>query len=182
MLIFVDTEGEPVQEFSAIYVSESGDIVDVFHHHVKYPFVYDYDFFSRRYIHGLKRDFLSRKGLSCENSLIKLFHKWLDSHPFKAIYAHAPAKESKLLSLFIDDVFLKPWKDRIHCQSHQLALSMKLNSVPLCDVTCHAHETVYWKAKDICNPTVSDLAKMDFFHHCSLYDCVECQLAFFTSE
>ena len=182
MLVFVDCEGEPVQEFSAIYASESGVILDVFHQHVKYPFVCDYDFFSRRYIHGLKRDFLSRNGLCSENSLVRLFHKWLEIHPFKAIYAHAPAKECKLLSLPINDVFLKPWKDRIHCQSHQIALSLKLNSVPICDATCAAHKTVCWKAKNICKPTVTDLAKMDFFHHCSLYDCVECYLAFFTAE
>lgn len=183
MPIFIDCEGEPVQEFSAIYVNECGDqILDVFHQHVKYPFACDYDFFSRRHIHGLKLVFLERYGLCNETSLLTLFHKWLENHPNEAIYGHSPGKEEKLLSLPIFDVSLKPWKDRINCHSHQLALSMKLNSVPVCNVSCAAHKRVRWKVKNVLVTSATDVAKFDFFHHCSLYDCVECYLSFFSSN
>ena len=178
MLIFTDSEGDPVQEFSAIYVNElSGEIVDVFHHHVIYPFARDKDLFSRHHVHGLNRDFLFLHGLRNEDELVKLFKEWLKFHPFDDIYAHAPAKEMKLLSFPVRDVCLKPWKERYYCKSHKVALSMKLSHTPICGVTCYAHENVYWKSekcRHVCNAT--DFAKMQFFYHCSLYDCIECFL------
>ena len=141
MLIYIDSEGEPIQEFSAIYVDElSGDVVDVFHHHVIYPFEYDKDIFSRRHIHGLNRDFLSQHGQRDEDAVIRLFHEWLKLHPFDCIYAHAPAKEVKLLSLPVKDVCLKPWSERQFYKSHQLALAMKLSHFPVCNVVCIAHD------------------------------------------
>ena len=180
MYIFLDCEGEPVQEFSAIYVDfETGVIEDVFHHHVHYPFKCDYDYFARQHVHGLDRNFLSLYGLRSEQELLNLFHEWLKSHPFQAIYAHAPAKEVNFLSLPVKDVCLKPWKDRIQCQSHQIALSMKLYKVPVCGVTCAAHSLVCWKPKKILSPNASDRAKMEFSYHCSLYDCIECFLFLF---
>lgn len=177
MLIFIDSEGDPLQEFSAIYVNElSGEVVDVFHHHIIYPFAEDRDIFSRQHVHGLDRDFLSLHGLCDEHELLYRFKEWLKLRPFDAIYAHAPAKEIKLLSLPVRDVCLKAWKERCHCKSHQLALSMKLSHTPVCGVTCYAHKNVCWKPKlrRACNAT--DWAKMQFFYHCSLYDCVECFL------
>ena len=37
-MLFIDSEGEPVQEFSAIYVhNETYEILDVFHRYVVYP-------------------------------------------------------------------------------------------------------------------------------------------------
>lgn len=182
MIVFVDCEGEPLQEFTALYVNvEKQLIVDVFHRHVCYPFTYDKDSFSRRHIHGLNRDFLSKNGLSNESVLLLHFRKWLSERPYTCIYAHAPDKEKRFLSLPIQDVNLKPWKERIYCNSHQIALFMKLNFVKICDVSCHAHDFVSWKVKCKQSPSETDCAKKNFSYHCSLYDCVECFL-FFCNE
>ena len=48
-----------------------------------------YDGFSLHHIHGLKRDFLVRYELCSGQSLLRLFHTWLENHPNEAIYAHA---------------------------------------------------------------------------------------------
>lgn len=189
MLIFIDSEGEPVQEFSAIYVSADGtNVLDVFHRYVQYPYPnYDYDSFSRRYIHGLDCDFLFQHGLPTEGDLVTTFLEWLEHHPYTAIYAHAPAKEKKLFaaatsaSLLIRDISLRPWKDRRFESSHRKALAMKINCVPVCGVTCSAHNSVCWRAKNVKTPSAADCAKMDFLHHCSLYDCIEC-LFFYLQE
>jgi len=183
MIVFVDCEGEPLQEFTALYVDvQKRLILDVFHHHVCYPFTHDKDSFSRRHIHGLNRDFLSRHGLSDESALLLLFREWLSKRPYSCIYAHGPEREKRFLSLPIQDVCLKPWKERIHCYSHQVALSLKLNFVPICGVTCHAHDEVTWKVNCKNVPSETDFAKKQFFHHCSLYDCVECFLYFLQEE
>ena len=105
MNIIIDCEGDPVQEFSALYVNFSnGVIADVFHRHVKYPFPCDRDYFSRRHVHGLDRNFLQIQGLRDEPELVSVFHEWLTTHPYDNIYAHAPHKEAKLLSLSVRDV------------------------------------------------------------------------------
>ena len=177
MIVIIDCEGEPVQEFSAIYVDTvANDIIDVFHKHVRYPFKSDLDSYSRRHIHGLNRAFLSSNGLDSESDLIRAVHQWLRDHPYEAIYAHAPAKEARLLSLpSIKDVGLRPWKERSLCRSHQLVTAMKLYKIPVCNVKCNAHTAyVGYKAKHVNNFTDSDKVKKEFSFHCSLYDCVEC--------
>ena len=92
------------------------------------------------------------------------------------MYANAPTKEISLLSLPILDVKLKPWKERVHCISHKKAVNKKLYQVPIFNVTCKAHKHVCWKAshKKMLSPT--DLTKIQFSFHCSLYDCYECML------
>ena len=187
MLVFLDSEGEPVQEFSAILVDEDKKkIVDVFHHHVRYPvngdsqFIIDNDSFSRQHVHGLNLDFLSTHGLESECDLIELFHKWLSNHyPIDGILAHAPHKERQLLSLpIIIDVGLKSWAERDFLSSHALALARKMNCTSVKGVSCKdAHSSfIGWKPKNVHAPTSGDIVKMNFSHHCSLYDCFECFL------
>ena len=175
MLVIIDSEGTPVQEFSALYVNEETQVIqDVFHAFAKYPSSVDADWFARRYVHGLDRKFLREFGLRDEEEVLKLFHTWLQTHPFDDMYANAPAKEEDFLSQHVRDVCLRPWKDRVHCKSHQIALDMKLNCVPVCGVTCCAHSRFRgWKPKRLYNMTSTDVAKHDFQHHCSLYDCIE---------
>ncbi len=180
MHVIVDCEGTPTQEFSALYVDETTCcVVDVFHHYVKYPSERDEDFTARQYVHGLNREFLLRNGLPNEHDLVKVFHEWLAKRPYVHIYAHAPAKERELLSLPIRDVCLKPWIERIECESHKIALAMKLNCIPVHQSYCFAHDYVKWKPKRAWNPSRTDIAKENFFHHCSLYDCFECFLYLF---
>ena len=176
MYIYVDCEGDPVQEFSALYVNhDTCEILDVFHCHVKYPYNHDYDWKARRCVHGLNLDFLKDHGVSDVEELKVSFFKWLESHPYQAMYAHAPTKEIDLLNLPIRNVSLKQWKDRTSLMSHRLAISLKKNLVPICKITCTAHSSFQcWEPKRRFAWTVTDCAKMNFSHHCSLYDCIEC--------
>ena len=179
-MIFIDSEGEPLQEFSAIYVHEqTHEIIDVFHRYVQYPSatVCDGDKFARLHIHGLNVSYLSIHGLRNEDDLLCEFNAWLKSHPFTSMYANAPSKEKKLLHMSITDVCLKPWKERCLLSSHQTAFSMKMNATPICNVICTAHSSFRgWKPKRVYCMSPTDIAKSNFAHHCSLYDCVECHL------
>lgn len=191
MLVFIDSEGDPVQEFSAILVDVTKKkIVDVFHHFVCYPvnkhsqIIIDRDDFARRHIHGLNLNFLSIHGLKTEGDLVSSFKTWLSCHsPIDAIYAHAPHKEKQLLSLTVPilDVGLKVWAERDVLNSHRVALAWKLNCLDVNDVSCckDAHSSFKnWKPKNVKVLSLGDLAKMKFSYHCSLYDCVECFLYF----
>lgn len=185
MLIFIDSEGDPVQEFTAIYVDEkTATIVDVFHQYVRYPFYCDKDVFSRLHVHGLNRHYLSTYGLHGENELVNHFFKWLKTHPYSSIYAHAPAREVNLLSpLSVTDVHLKPWAQRTKCLSHDIALRAKLCKYPICGITCSAHaDFLAWQPKHVNTLTLTDHAKLSFSHHCSLYDCIECCIFFLYGE
>ena len=183
MLIIVDSEGDPVQEFSALYVNEVEHIIeDVLHCLVCYPsdFSVDHDYFARYHIHGLDRTILSQRGLCDADEVRELFYRWLKSHPYDAIYGHAPAKEKDFLGLStIHDCQLKPWKERIHCKSHAIAVNMKRFCVPICNINCSDVHRQFkgWKSsRKGANEyllTATDVAKQDFGHHCSLYDCVE---------
>ena len=182
-MIIIDCEGDPVQELSALYVNDATLLIeDVFHRHVHYPFSTDCDAFARRHVHGLDFNYLRQAKLPSLGEVLDLFCDWLQTYPAdNKLFAHAPAKEKQLLSLHINDVCLKPWAERIHCHSHRIALQMKVNSVKVCGVTCpaasiHSHY-VNWKPKNVHSPSPTDEAKMDFRHHCSLYDCVEVYLA-----
>lgn len=177
--VYVDSEGDPIQEFSALYVNnDTCDIADVFHCHVKYPFDHDYDWKSRRCVHGLDLKFLSQHGVSDIEELKLLFSKWLETHPYHAMFAHAPTKEREFLNLPIQDVCLKPWVERSMQLSHRLAIFFKRNCFPVLNTTCFAHASfVRWEPKRRLAWTPTDCAKLNFFHHCSLYDCVECYLA-----
>lgn len=177
MIVIVDSEGDPIQEFTALYCDETVAIVhDVFHRHVRYPFVSDCDKFARSHIHGLDLNFLTEHGLCDENQLLTNFMLWLSSHPYSSIYANAPAKEIAFLSLPILDVKLKPWKERVHCTSHKKAVSKKLRREPIFNVSCEAHNYVKWKVSHKKVLSATDIAKFHFSFHCSLYDCYECML------
>lgn len=186
MLIFLDCEGDPIQEFSAILVDGATmKIKNVFHQYVCYPksgdSIIDNDSFSRRHIHGLNLDFLSQHGLQSEHELTTLFHQWLSKQGhIDAIYAHAPHKERNLLSLNIVDVCLKPWSERDFSLSHSVALTWKMNSIAINGVSCaDAHASFSaWRPKNVKAPSQGDVVKMQFFHHCSLYDSLECYLYF----
>jgi len=175
-MIFIDCEGDPIQEFSAIYVNND-EIIDVFHRYVHYPSFKDYDGdrFARFHVHGLNIDFLSQHGLENTDILRSEFFSWLNSCSYSRLFAHAPMKEMNFLNLPIEDVCLRLWKDRHTLSSHRKAIFMKKNCIPICNIVCKAHTSFRsWRCKKRMNFT--DMAKRDFGHHCSLYDCVECFL------
>ena len=139
MLIFVDCEGAPIQEFTALYVDgDSHEIVDVFHRHVSFPSThgYDTDRWARLHVHGLNRTYLAANGLRDETILLCEFNEWLHSHPYDRILANAPQKESAFLNLPVLDVCLPPWKQRAHLLSHRLSLSLKRRSIPINGIMC----------------------------------------------
>lgn len=178
-MIFIDSEGEPIQEFSAIYVhEETHEIIDVFHRYVQYPSLScDKDKFARLHVHGLNMSYLSLHGLKNEDELLCEFRTWLNNHPFTVIYANGSSKEEKFLNMPVVDVHLKSWKERCLLSSHQRACSMKMNATPICDVVCNAHTSFRgWKPKRAYSMSPTDAAKILFYHHCSLYDSVECFL------
>lgn len=181
MILFLDSEGEPIQEFTALYVDpQTMDIVDVFHEYVKYPYIRDSDRWARQHVHGLHLNFLSENGLVNEEELKRKFHNWLSSHPYDNIYGHAPRKEEVFLQLPIVDICLQPWKTRRQILSHRLALSLKKSDIPICGVQCSlAHKSyLSWRPKNRHSLTPADCAKFDFGHHCSLYDCTELYFEF----
>ena len=78
---------------------------------------------------------------------------------YRSVFADAALKEKDFLNVVVHDVQLPP------------ALSMKLNSVPTCNVTCSAHGSFSCrKPKNVYSMSSTDNAKRKFSHHCSLYD------------
>lgn len=179
-MIFIDSEGTPIQEFSAISVCDKTyEILDVLHLYVKFPSSCDTDKFARAHIHGLNIDFLDQYGLENETELLVNVRAWLKRFDSFQIFAHAPHKEMEFFNIFINDVHLKPWKERHLLRSHQIALVYKLKSVPLHRIQCKAHTCFKgWKPKRSSHMTPTDVAKCKFSYHCSLYDCFECMLFF----
>lgn len=180
MQVYLDSEGTPVQEFSAIYVDPSTLLIkEVFHRYVRFPFEpFDPDMWARFHIHGLNIDYLREHGVSDEKTLVEEFKEWLSSRPHVALYAHAPSKEENLLDLPIEDVNLLPWIQRDNDVSHKLACNLKQTNHPICDVNCReAHFSfVRWKSSKMYANKESERIKHAFGHHCSLYDAVECFL------
>ena len=178
-MIFVDCEGEPIQEFTALYVDSAlHTIVDVFHRHVAFPSsspAYDSDQWGRRHIHGLNRDYLATHGLKDETNLMSDFYEWLRLHPYDTIFANAPHKESTFLNLPIVDVCLPSWKERVQLLSHYLTLKMKRRAIPINGIKCDSAHSSYknWSPRRPYNLSPTDVIKLDFGFHCSLYDCFE---------
>ena len=183
MLLFVDSEGDPIQEFTALYVNEqSREIVDVFHRHVAFPcHRYDTDRWPRRHIHGLDRAYLAKHGLRDEGALRTEFVEWLRSHPYEDILANGPTKENAFLNLQITDLRLPPWKERGLLDCHKSALSFKKRAIPINGITCSASHSsfVNWLPRRPHAPSPADVIKRDFGHHCSLYDCMELYFFYF---
>ena len=177
-MIFIDSEGDPIQEFSAIAVCDKTyEICDVLHLYVKFPSSCDSDKFARGHIHGLNIEFLDQYGLENQTDLLANVRAWLRKYDSFRLYAHAPYKEMEFLNAHVNDVQLRPWKERHLLKSHQIALTYKVKSVPLYSIQCKAHTSFKgWKPKKLSHMTLTDVAKCKFSHHCSLYDCFECML------
>lgn len=178
MQVYVDSEGTPVQELSAIYVNSSTkEIEDVFHAFARFPHEdYDPDMWARKHVHGLDIDFLSRNGVDNEEELVKDFHQWLSAHPYDNIFGHAPQKEEKLLGICIEDVKLLPWVERSEELSHILAKRLKETHSFICNVRCASAHASFQASKLEHDDCKKDRVKRDFGYHCSLYDCAECFL------
>lgn len=178
-IIFIDSEGSPTQELSAIEMDyETREIVDVFH---GYAFTTKDDLYARKHVHGLNVDFLKRVGYENSSQLIETFHCWLRNKPFIILYGNNPHSEIKELQLFISDLVLDQWSIRAYKAYHEVAYCYKKHNIPICSRRCceEAH-SMYHSA--IVRPfNVSDAAKERHGHHCSLYDCFELYLFYIQS-
>ena len=189
MRVYIDMEGEPVQELAAICVKEKDwCIYSVFHMYAATSPIYDVDWYSRRYVHGLSLSMLDYHGERTEKDLRHKFDIWLDSLPCEYdyyFYANDPRKECHLLSNFyIDDVYLPPWKERAFLPSHLSALDAKRQCLSLCGKKCgawmhasysHRHRSQQCSSSSS-PPSSTQLAKLAYGYHCALYDALECYL------
>ena len=195
MTVYLDTEGEPVQELAAICVKpgdnaddDSWTVYSTFHDYAAFSSTTDVDWFSRRNIHGLSFTFLKQYGHPSEKDLCAQFCRWIDSLPSECSYkffANNPTKERHLLPwLSIADLPLPPWKDRVRLSSHQEAVTAKQQSLSICGHQCSesAHSSFRRpQCLSLSHPSSSTalstkLAKRSHGYHCALYDSLELYL------
>ena len=187
LIIFIDCEGEPIQELSALCAyGDTLEILSVFHQHAKYPTQdeeEDEDWFSRDHIHGLNLDFLQQHGVSSSRQLTTNFCRWIDGLPLFCnfiYFANDPMKERREFPyLKIFDIGLPPWAYRDHLQCHRMAISAKNKCATVLHHFCPpiAHSS-FQQPQCSPLPTFSDTkhAKLKFGYHCSLYDVLELYL------
>ena len=178
-VVFIDCEGSPVQELSAIIMQwETKNIVSVYHH-----FAYDVyapnDNWARKYLHGLNLEYLYNHGFGSTEQLIEHFKLWLSEFNYVHIFGNDPRKERSELNLDIVDIELPGWIDRSKEPYHTIANRFKELSVPIsnsnlcCGNVAHSSYSTQplWKPKNL-----TAVAKQEHGFHCSLYDCYEMYL------
>ena len=175
-IIFLDTEGLPIQEVSAIEVDiETRKIVDVYHQFARVDWTEDY--YSRCYVHGLDTVFLANNGFRCEDHLLKDLKKWLQRKSFRYIYCNDARREGMLLEpYFVEDLPLPPWVTRIREPYHVIANMHKKLNIPIRDTSCveGAHKSFQLLQRR--DPSGTEKAKAEHGHHCALYDAYELYL------
>ena len=168
VIIFVDIEGEPAQELSAISMNiNTRQITDVYH---AYAYTDQPDEWSRCHIHGLNQTFLKENGFSDESTLVSDFKRWIQSKDVLATFANNPMKEIEILKLPVQDIGLPQWTDRFQLTSYQTALAFKRKRVPVFNATCNSNAHNKFRYFPVYRNTQTELIKKDFGHHCSLYD------------
>ena len=176
-VIFVDMEGTPVGEVSAIQMNlVTRQIVDVYHNHAD---MHGYDEWCQRHYHGLNPLFLERFGLGSEHELLNDFKEWLRGKEIFAMYANNPGKEKAALGRTIYDIELPRWSERKKRPSHIMAKAFKKIGVPILNKRCppEAHSSYRYFPVN-CWTNETELAKHDFGYHCALYDTYELFLTY----
>ena len=167
-ILFVDLEGEPAQELSAIAMNaESRQVIDTYH---AYAYTHKPDEWSRCHVHGLNPNFLKENGFSDESALVKDFKCWLRGKDILVTYANNPIKEIKLLNLPIKDMALPQWSERAAHFGYQTALAFKKKHVPVFNKICPQGAHSNFSSYPVYRNTYTEHVKKDFGHHCSLYD------------
>lgn len=178
--MFIDSEGIPTQELSAILLSaDDYHIVDIYHQHAGVDLPFDPDTWARHHVHGLNREFLENEGFQNEEALISHFKSWLEGKNIKETYANDPSKENKLFADVsgigpINDIQYPVWKKRVHLLSHKIAFRYKDCGLPITSlnsfVSCtkYVHNEFHYVPTPQRTPT--QIAKENFGYHCSLYD------------
>lgn len=175
-IIFLDTEGTPTQELSALEMDyETREIVDVFHGHA---YTSEADSFARSHIHGLNPVFLKKVGYESPSHLIEAFHHWLRNKRFVLLYGNNPGREVRELQLFITDIGLDPWSMRAYKAYHEVAYYFKKHNIPICSQRCSKEAHSAYLNAYVRPFNLGDAAKERHGHHCALYDCYELYLFF----
>ena len=173
-IIFIDSEGSPTQELSALEMDyETREIVDAFH---GYAFTTEADFFARHHIHGLSPIFLKKAGYESPSKLIEVFHSWLRTKRYVFLYGNDPGREVNELQLYISDIGLDKWTIRSHKAYHEVAYYFKKHNIPICSTSCCAEAHSMYHSAIVRPFNLSDAARERHGHHCSLYDCYEMYL------
>ena len=184
-IIFLDAEGEPTQELSAIVMSVADrHIVDIYHAHAQTTCPDDW---ARRHVHGLNKLYLEQHGFSNEEALIADFRKWLRGRDVLCMYANNPIKERSLFkNLVIYDIQFPRWQERVSLASHQTAYHFKRLSTPITSLTgfksCSKDTHDEFKFVPTPRESPTELAKRDFGYHCALYDCYALYLFYVCSS
>ena len=172
MKVFMDTEGSPTQELSALLVNDQWEIVAVYHAYAACSPTED--IFCRRHLHGLNLQVLFALGFPNESALIADFQRWLTLFPVDTILANDPKKERQLFPhLCVKDVSLPVWVGRVGLPAYQAALKAKCLELPILGVSCGswAHSAFVSSVRSKrCNPSDTDILKCNHNFHCSLYD------------
>ena len=145
MRVFIVGEGDPIQELSALCVrTDTLQIVSVFHEYANC--LTSDDNYARHNIHGLDTEFLSVNGFPSLCELTSNFCQWIDllpAHHDYVFYGNNPSKLMQSIPFLIICKFELPqWKDRIHLQSHKMAVDAKKVCATILDKKCpsEAHD------------------------------------------
>ena len=169
-VVYLDCEGDSLRELSALYVSDEFVILDIFHGVANEIYPYK-DWYCRRYIHGIPRKV--RTACAHPDIVIEKFKRWLARRPYTVIYANDCRLEQKLLQLPMVDLRLLPWEERAFHPSHRLAVLAKHLDWGICGKHCHYHTNYRRWLPKRSPPTMGDVARSMFSHHCALYDALE---------
>ena len=173
----MDTEGDPVQELSALAMDNvTFQIISVYHKHADCDS--DSDGWARTHVHGLNQSYLRLHGFSNDSELLSDFQKWLDSLNVICIFANNPAKERLFLhNNIIRDSLLPNWVDRASEPYHQVANCFKDLNIPVHGINCNPYAHRDYRSPSMRHlKTKKEEAKALHGHHCSLYDAYELYL------
>ena len=176
MIIFVDSEGGPIQELSAIAMSPSKNtIVNIYHN---FGFCSsDTDVWARKHIHGLDPEILIDIAFPNESLLIKDFKTWLSQFHVINAYGNNTFRESCKLNLSITDIGLPLWSERVKHNYHKIPNQYKLYNEPFNFLACDSerHRLYVRPNVSLCR-TLCQKAKALHGWHCSLADVFELYL------
>ena len=174
MIIFIDSEGSPIQELSAIAMDVvTGHIVDVYHHFAYCPT--ERDWWARRHVHGLNPLYLQHIGFESEPALVQDFRCWLRRFNVLKVIGNDARTEAEKLNLRIYDIGLPEWSVRVLHMYHKIPNVLKTQNISFnCNARCHSDYHSYYL-----QPTVdfklppNQLARVEHGYHCSLADVFE---------
>ena len=178
--MFIDMEGTPVQELSAVAMDMSDKVaIDIYH---KYAYCPPHkDKWARRHIHGLDPFLLKEYGFRCEDELLEDFRKWLSQFPnINTMYANNPTKEKSYLKMDIKDIGLPVWSERVKHRYHKIPNALKEDNDCIfmqLGVYCHLdiHSKFCYSPPPLTD-SANHLAKANSSFHCSLCDVSELYL------